>query len=295
VRPATARLPQGMTVRSRSVIVALLLMSLAAISMSSSTVRAAPPSLVIVSPVDGAIVANGTDVIVQFEVSNFTLTQPGRVGQVATPTEGQANVFVDGQYIRLLTDVEPFSLPLNSGPHTIRMQLVSSNGTPLAPDVSASVRVVATHGPAGGVPRIQIVSPAPLDSTPHDLYLSFRIANFTLVEPHGQPNAPNEGHLQVFVENVVVKEVVSYDPILLVAMPEGDITIGVRLVQNDGSPLTPDAAASVLIRVVASTAVSLPLVLNGGMALLLAFVLIVLLLRRRAAGARSRHTRNGDP
>ena len=233
--------------------------------------------------------------LVQFEVSGFTLTQPGRVGQVATPTEGHANVFLDGQYVRLLTDVEPFFLPITSGPHTIRMQLVSDGGTALSPDVSASVRVVATRGPAVGVPRIAIVSPFPSETTGHDFYLSFRVSNFTLVEPHGQPNAPREGHVQVFYRTFVLKELATNDPILLVAMPEGDIEFGVRLVNNDGSPLTPDTLDTVSIRVAASTAVSLPLLFNGGMSLLLAFVLVVLLLRRRTSMARSRKTRNGDP
>jgi hypothetical protein len=250
---------------------------------------------VIVSPAEGAIVANGTDVLVQFEVSDFTLTQPGRVSQVATPSEGHADVFLDGRYVRLMTEVEPFFLPVTSGPHTIRMQLVSSNGTPLNPDVSTSVRVVATHGPAAGVPKISIVSPLPSETTGHDFYLSFRVSNFTLVEPHGQPNAPREGHVQVFYRTLVLKELATDDPILLVAMPEGDITFGVRLVNNDGSALTPDASATVSIRVAASTAVSLPLLFNGGMSLLLAFVLVVLILRRRTSMARSRKTRNGDP
>jgi hypothetical protein len=272
----------------------VLLASVAVISVSSPAVRAAPPTLVIVSPVDGGIIANGTEVLVQFEVSGFTLRQPGRVGQVATPTEGHANVFLDGRYVRLLTEVEPFFLPVPSGPHTIRMQLASDNGTALSPDVSASVRVVATHGPAGGGPEISIVSPAPSETTGHDFFLSFRVSNFTLVEPHGQPNAPREGHVQVFYRTLVLKELATDDPILLVAMPEGDIEFGVRLVNNDGSPLTPDTFAKVSIRVAASTAVSLPLLFNGGMSLLLAFVLVVLILRRRTSLARSRKTRHGD-
>src|SRR5205814_676599 len=82
--------------------------------------------------------------------------------------------------------------------------------------------------------------------------------------------APNEGDLQLLVEGIVVMEVVQYDPVLLVSMPDGDITIGARLVNNDGSELTPSAAASVAIHVAASSAVSLPLVSNGGIARLLA-------------------------
>src|SRR5438094_10594050 len=134
-------------------------MSLFAVSVSSSTAVAAPPSLTIVSPTDGALIANGTPVLVDFRVSNFAFVQPGRVGQIGSPNEGHANVFLDTQYVRLLTDVEPFSLSLTSGAHTIRIQLVADNGTALNPAVSASVRVVATGGPGGGGPRVTILSP----------------------------------------------------------------------------------------------------------------------------------------
>ena len=271
------------------------LMSLFAVSVSSSTAVAAPPSLTIVSPTDGALIANGTPVLVDFRVSNFVFVQPGRVGQVGSPNEGHASVFLDAQYVRLLTTVEPFSLSLASGAHTVRIQLVADNGTPLDPDVSATVSVVATHGPGGGIPRIQILSPTPLEATGHGIYVSYRIENFTLVEPRGQPNAPNEGHVQLLVESHVVMEVIQYEPVLLVSLPEGDITIEARLVNNDNTPLNPDANSSVPIHVVASSAVSLPLVSNGGVALLLAFILVVLVLRRRKVVGRPPNGRGGNP
>jgi len=265
------------------------------VSLSSSTAIAAAPSLTIVSPADGAVIANGTPVLLDFRVSNFVFVQPGRVGQVGSPNEGHASAFLDAQYVRLLTTVEPFSLSLTSGAHTVRIQLVMDNGTPLNPDVSASVRVVATHGPGGGIPRIQILSPTPLEATGHGIYVSYRIENFTLVEPRGQPNAPNEGHVQLLVESHVVMEVVQYEPVLLVSLPEGDITIEARLVNNDNTPLNPDASSSVPIHVVASSAVSLPLVSNGGVALLLAFILVVLVLRRRKVVGRPPNGRGGNP
>ncbi len=274
---------RGSDSRRRSCVLALSLIGVLAASFSASTAKAAAPTLTILSPSDGALVPGGDPVVVRFAVSDFTMVQPGRAGQIGGPNEGHARAFLDGQVVRLVTDLEPFSLFVPSGPHTIRMQLFADDGTPLSPDVSASVRIIATQGPAAGVPRIKILSPTPLEATGHGIYVSYRISNFTLVEPHGQPNAPNEGHLQLLVEGIVVMEVVQYDPVLLVSLPDGDITIGARLVNNDGSELTPSAAASVAIHVAASSAVSLPLVSNGGIALLLAFILVVLILRRRQA------------
>src|SRR3989442_6443289 len=129
-------------------------MSLLGVSLSSSTAIAAAPSLTIVSPADGAVIANGTPVLVDFRVSNFVFVQPGRVGQVGSPNEGHANVFLDAQYVRLLTTVGPFSLSLASGAHTVRIQLVADNSTPLSPDVSATLGHDAIHGPDRGGPRL---------------------------------------------------------------------------------------------------------------------------------------------
>ena len=274
---------RGSDSRGRSYVLALSLIGVLATSFSASTAKAAAPTLTILSPSDGALVPGGDPVVVRFAVSDFTMVQPGRAGPIGGPNEGHARAFLDGQVVRLVTDLEPFSLFVPSGRHTIRMQLFADDGTPLSPDVSASVGITATQGPAAGVPGIEILSPKPLEATGHGIYVSYRISNFTLVEPHGQPNAPNEGHLQLLVEGIVVMEVVQYDPVLLVSLPDGDITIGARLVNNDGSELTPSAAASVAIHVAASSAVSLPLVSNGGIALLLAFILVVLILRRRQA------------
>ena len=279
----------------RRALFAMILVGTLVLPMASQTARAAAPSLTILSPADGSVIANGSSVVVLFAVSDFSLVQPGRVGQVPTSNEGHVNAYVDSQYVRLLTQVEPFALSLSSGPHTIRLQLVADNGTALNPDVSASVSVVTTPGPSLGAPRIEIVAPAPLETTGHGIYLSLRITNFTLVEPRGQPNAPNEGHVQVLVRDNVVMELVQYEPILLVALPDGDVTIGARLVNNDNSVLNPDMSASVSIRVAASSSVSLPLVFNGGIALLLAFILVVLVLRRRKAAARDLKPRGGEP
>jgi len=287
--------PQKGAPRGSTRVALIVLTSLLLVSISSSPVAAAAPALTIVSPTEGAVIGNGTPALVDFLVSNFAFVQPGRVGQIGSPNEGHGKVFLDAQFVRLLTDVEPFSLPLTSGPHTIRIELVADNGTSLNPDVSAFVRVVATQGPGAGVPRITILSPTPSESTGHGIYVSYRIENFTLVDPRGQPNAPNEGHLQLLVEKQVVMDVIQYEPVLLVSLPEGDITIAARLVNNDNTPLNPDASSSVPIRVIASSAVSLPLVSNGGVALLLAFILVVLVLRRRKVVGRPPTSGGGNP
>src|SRR3989449_8491974 len=122
-----------------------------------------------------------------------------------------------------------------------------------------------------------------------------RIEKFRMVEPRGQPNAPSEGHVQLLVGTDVVMEAIQYEPVLLVSLPEGDITITVRLVNNDNTALSPDASATVPIHVIASSSVTLPLVSNGGVALLFAFRLLFLILPRRKAGAPRSKGGRGNP
>lgn len=276
----------GSSMRRRAVLVsACLLLGLLALALSSPNVRAQEPSLVITSPSNNAVIGNGSPVFVTFAITNFTLVQPGRVGQVSSPNEGHVDVFVDGRYVRLVTRVEPIRLTLDSGPHTIVLHLKNHTGAALSPDVRASVAVIVTHGPAGGTPRVTITFPPANLSSGHDVYVAVVVSNFTLVEPSGRPNAPNEGHLQVLVQGAVQEEHSRYEPAFVVDMADGDNTITVRLVNNDGSPLTPDVRASTTIHVKPASA-TLPEIVNLGVTVLLIYILIVLVLRRRNAAAR---------
>ena len=273
--------PKGAATFALSVFLGIFLFAL-----TSPSAAAAGPSLSILAPANDQVVGNGTPVIVSFAVANFTLVQPGRVGQVGGPTEGHVDVYVDGVYSRLLTRVEPFSLPLESGPHTIRLRLVQDNGTPLTPDVFASVRVVATHGPAVGTPTIMIVSPKPGPTISHDLYVAVAVTNFTLVDPYGQANAPNEGHVQLFLNGVLHQEPRAYDLGFIVDMPDGNGTITARLVNNDNTPLNPDVSASVTVRILGAADPTPSEQVTAAVSLILAVILIVLLLRRRKAARR---------
>ena len=261
-----------------------VLLGIVVFVVASPSAVAAGPSLSILAPTNDQIVGNGTPVIVSFAVANFVLVQPGRVGQVAGPSEGHVDLYLDGVYSRLLTRVEPVSLPLESGPHTIRLELVQDNGTAL--NVSASVRVITTHGPAVGTPTITIVSPKPGPTISHDLYFALEVTNFTLVDAHGQPNAPNEGHVQLFLNGVLHQEPRAYDLGFIVDMPDGNSTVIARLVNNDNTPLTPDVSASVTVRILGAADPTASEEVTAGVTLILAAILVVLLLRRRRAARR---------
>jgi len=290
--------PAGNTVtphRPAAAIALLLLLGVVGLSVANPSVAAAGPTLVISSPADGTVVGNGTPVVVDFVVSGFVLVQPGRVGQVVGPTEGHVDVYVDGGYAWMATRVELIVLPLSSGPHTIRLQLVDDVGNALSPDVSPAVRVVATHGPAGGVPTIRIVSPVPAQVTGHDVYVSVEISNFTFVDAHGQPNAPNEGHFELFLAGVLRQDLSRYDTGFMVDLPDGNNTITARLVNNDHTPLNPDVFATVTIFVKGASVSVLYQTLSGGVAVLLAAILVVLIFRRRKAITRITKARTEKP
>jgi hypothetical protein len=131
--------------------------------------------------------------------------------------------------------------------------------------------------------------------TGHDVYFSVEVSNFTFVDAHGQPNAPNEGHLQLFLAGVLRQDISRYDPAFIVDMPDGNNTVTARLVNNDNTPLNPDVSATVTIFVKGASASSLSDTLSGGMVVLLAALLVVLILRRRKALARIAQERSEKP
>ena len=273
----------------------ILLLGVVGFCVANPSAAAAGPTLVIVSPADGTVVGNGTPATVDFVVSNFVLVQPGRVGQIGSPTEGHVDVYVDGGYAWMATQVGPIVLPLASGPHTVLLRLVMDNGTPLTPDVNASVRIMATHGPAAGIPTIAIISPVPGQLTGHDVYVSVEVSNFTFVDAHGQPSAPNEGHFELFLAGDLRQDLSHYGTGFLVDLPDGNNTITARLVNNDHTPLSPDVSASVTITVKGTSVSVLSETMSGSIALLLAAILMVLIIRRRKALARIAKERSQKP
>src|SRR5438128_8072085 len=105
--------------------------------IAAPNVRAAPaPTLSIVSPSPNEVIGNGGPVVVVFAVTNFNLTDPGN--GTPSPDSGHAAVFADGGWTSQAS-VNSIVLALPSGPHTIRLQLVTNNGTSLSPDLTAVV------------------------------------------------------------------------------------------------------------------------------------------------------------
>src|SRR6266571_6362072 len=187
------------------------------LGVSAPGVRAAGPTLRIVSPADHAVIGNGTSVPVIFVVSGFNLTPTGTGGPGPSPTEGHVDVYVDG-VLMMAVSQETIELSLASGTYTILLRLVSDNGTSLSPDVTSSISFTVTQGPAVGTPRIEIsyveiTYPTVGLVLGRDVTISFRITDFALVPPgRGEP-VPNEGHVAVFLDGVYYMAVMAFRPI----------------------------------------------------------------------------------
>src|SRR5205807_1680595 len=241
----------------RVVLLVAVLGLLFGIGLPTADVRAAPPppTLAIVSPVDHAVIGEGSRLVIVFAVENFHLTEPGTTGAGPATNEGHVNVSVDGNLAAVVSQ-PTVVLALDSGTYQVQLRLVSSNGTPLTPDVSASITVTLTRGPAGGAgaPRIaityvEILYPIPGDLWGDDITISFRISNFTLVPPGRRQSVPNEGRIRVLVDGLVFKDITSYQPAHFSDLPDGDHTVTMRLVDGAGQPLNPDASDSTSFRV----------------------------------------------
>lgn len=216
---------------------------------------APPPTLEILSPPDGAVIGDGRPVAVIFAVTNFNLTDPGP--GPSSPEAGHVDVFVDGTWTTTAS-VNTVVLTLPSGPHTIRLRLVMRNGSALTPDVSATVSIFATRGPAGGTPHISILYPRDGSIVGTDFTVTFRITDFVLVPMGGPAGTPNEGHLLVllkgppFGQSKTFGQSTTYAP-LRFGLLDGEYNITLRLVDPAGRPLDPDVAASVTVTVRALT------------------------------------------
>src|SRR5256712_8852145 len=136
--------PSGRATFSMRAAVLVLVGALLALvlGLSAPGVRAAGPTLTIVSPADHAVIGNGTPVSVIFVVSDFNLTPPGTGGP--SPTQGHVAVYVDG-VLTMATSQETIELPLASGTYTILLRLVSHNSPSLGPGVLSLSLCHASH------------------------------------------------------------------------------------------------------------------------------------------------------
>jgi len=154
----------------------------------------------------------------------------------------------------MATSQETIELPLASGTYTILLRLVSDNETFLNPDVTSSISVTVTQGPAAGTPRIhityvEITYPTAGLVLGRDVTISFNVTDFALVFPGRGESVPNEGHVAVFLNGAYYMAVMAFRPIPFSDLVDGDYNFTGQLVNDGGRPFTPDASDSVNFRI----------------------------------------------
>lgn len=259
--------------RVAAVLVLAVVASFLLMALPAPGVRAQGPTLAILSPANDAIVGNGSPVALVFRASDFNLTEPGTGGPGLN--EGHAEVLVDGA-LYAVTAEETVLLTLPSGTHDIQVRLVADDGTGLDPEVTDSVTVTTTRGPAGGPPTIAITYPADRQERGPDTAVSFRFANFTLVPPGGPPGVPHEGHIEVRLDGRLYQYLTVYKPVFFSDLSNGEHTVTLRLVDNAHNPLSPDVIDSVIFRVTRGLAYDVSPWLAIANAILAGAVIVVL-------------------
>jgi len=110
-----------------------------------------------------------------------------------------------------------------------------------------------THGPAGGAPSITILSPKTGTTVGPDVDVSFAVFNFAMVQPYGQKDAPNEGHVHVLIDGAYSQLVANVETVRVTGLSGGSHTIALQLVNNDHTPISPVVSASITVTVSSST------------------------------------------
>ncbi len=259
------------------VLVVLFLTGVFAFSAGCSSAPAAP-SVAITSPQNMAALT-GSSIPVTVSVSNFNVVD--KQGQASVAGEGHIHFYMDVSPIP--SDPTKPAIPADAsaawahvsgtsytftnvtpGSHTITVQLVNNDHTPVSPLVTASVMVMVSQ--QGGTPSVSIISPqngAAL--TGSSIPVSVSVSNFNVVDKQGQASAAGEGHIHFYMDVSPIpsdptKPAIPADAKAIWAhvsgtsytftnVTPGSHTITVQLANNDHTPVIPLATSTVTVTV----------------------------------------------
>ena len=240
----------------------------------SASAPALVPVVTILTPASGATLPAG-DLTVTIKVDNFNVVD--KQGQASVAGEGHVHFYLDvpaptaagkpaipasGVWAHVSGTTYTFT-GVTPGTHTITVQLVNNDHTPLIPVVTAQINVTVS-APAL-VPSLTITSPTDGASlTAGSITVTAQVGNFTVVDKQGQPSVAGEGHLHFYLDVPApttpgqpavppsgVWAHVSGTTYTFTNVPAGTHTITVQLVNNDHTPLIPLVTAQITVTVTA--------------------------------------------
>lgn len=246
-----------------------------AITSATTTPVAPAPNLSIMSPANGDTVPVG-DIKVTIDVANFTIVD--KQGQASVAGQGHVHYFLDveppttlgqpaipsgGIWAHIAATTYTFA-NVAAGTHTVAVELVNNDHTPLNPPVVAKVNI--TVAAASTAPSVTILSPTATVNGVGDVTVTVQVSNFTITNKLGQTNVVGEGHVHYFLDvdvpTTAGKPAITA-PGTYAATTDTSYTwhnvgpglhkFSVELVNNDHTPLDPSVVATVNANVVAQS------------------------------------------
>ncbi|MDD1651622.1 MAG: DUF4399 domain-containing protein [Methanomicrobiales archaeon] len=252
-----------------------LLLSILVLLSALAGCTSPAPSLTILSPQDGATVPAG-NITVTIQAGHFRIVD--RQGRANSEGEGHVHVYLDAGTVPstpgapaipaasgtrwaavaetsyTFTDVPP-------GNHTLTVQLVNNDQTPVIPLAYRSVTLTVSVPPSPAVTFLSPQDGATIEAGA--VPVTLQVDNFRIVNPDHQENIAGEGHLHYYVDIGTVPFVPG-DPAIpasttiawgeaadtaftLPDLPPGIHTLSVQLVNNDHTPVIPLAFQSVMV------------------------------------------------
>lgn len=217
-------------------------------------------------------VTAGGKVTLTLTVGNFKLTDP-KSGTSSDPTVGYYRIYLDEKtgsdfLVEGYTPTLEITLPsaLTSGDHTLRVQLMKSNQTPIEPTIDKKVTIKV------GTANISVK--ATPDKTQvkagEQITLTVKVTGFNLVPPASNTvNKKGEGHYHVSFDNDDPEQVyasVSHEETVKVTIPlsitAGSHKMHVYLMNNNHSKYSPEAKATLDFEVTQAAPPTLQISLN---------------------------------
>lgn len=190
------------------------------------------PTIEIVSPADGAVLAASSTPLV-FAVEDFVLSPS--IGGDDVFGEGHFRILVDGELRDWGSDpLTAMATGMTEGRHSIKVELVKNDGTPMDPPVVAEVDVEVPIGAKGVFWDRSAFGTAYESAT---LPIALTTSNFLLFpREDGRPPVDGEGHLHLFMDGAWLDATADTSRVLQNVAP-GPHLFEARLVSNDGFEL----------------------------------------------------------
>jgi hypothetical protein len=249
------------------IVVTAIVLSATILPTACASASLIAPSIKFLAP--PANVYSIGDITVNVDVTNFTIVdkqgQPAVAGEghlhyfldvTAPTTEGAPAVTTAGTWATT-ADLSYTWTNVGTGHHTLSVELVNNDHTPLSPPVVATMDILVI--PELGSPLGVILSPRNLASvSAGDVTVTAQVINFILASGV----APKQGHLIYYMDAIAPTnpgDPAYTDPGTYSAsvntsytwhnVKAGQHTFSIELVNDDDTPLTPAVVASISVTV----------------------------------------------